>query len=57
MTTQPHSDLPCDPVVQQQRQDDLDAIYRGSGRGRKGHPMYGLYTGLYLEWTQPNTTN
>jgi hypothetical protein len=53
MSTQPRSDNPCDPVAQQQRQDDLDDLYRAAGRDRKSHhPMYGLYTGLYREWTE-----
>ena len=52
MPTQPPNDNPCDPVAQQQRQDDLCALYRAAGRDRKGHPMYGLYTGLHREWTE-----
>jgi hypothetical protein len=41
----------CDPVEQQLRQDFLDDLYRRAGRGRVGHPMRGLYTGLFQEWT------
>jgi hypothetical protein len=52
MSTQLHNANPCDPVAQQQRQDDLDDLYRAAGRDRKGHAMYGLYTGLYREWTE-----
>ena len=45
----------CNPVEQQLRQDLLDDLYRRAGRDRKDHPMYALYTGLYLEWTsEPN---
>jgi hypothetical protein len=57
MSTQPRSDNPCDPVAQQQRQDDLTALYRAAGRDRKGHAMYGLYTGLYQEWVQASTAS
>jgi hypothetical protein len=51
MPTQLRNELPCDPVTQQRRQDDLDALYRAAGRDRKGHAMYGLYTGLYRAWS------
>jgi hypothetical protein len=51
MPTQLHNVNPCDPVAQQQRQDDLDALYRAAGRDRKEHSMYGLYTGLHREWS------
>ncbi|MEN9861443.1 MAG: hypothetical protein RLZZ515_1925 [Cyanobacteriota bacterium] len=57
MPTQPSNDNPCDPVAQQQRQRDLDRLYRAAGRGRKKHPLYGLYTGLYQEWIQANNAN
>ena len=50
MPTQPRNELPCDPVTQQQRQDELDALYRAAGRDRRSHSMYGLYTGLHREW-------
>ena len=51
MPTQPRNDSSCDPDTQQQRQDDLDALYRAAGRDRKEHSMYGLYTGLHREWS------
>jgi len=37
----------ADVVRQQQRQEELDAIYEKDGRTDKSHPMYGLYTGLF----------
>ena len=55
MTTQLRNNSSCDPVTQQQRQDDLDALYRAAGRDRKGHAMYGLYTGLHREWAEAST--
>ena len=57
MTTQPSNDNPCDRVAQQQRQDDLERLYRAAGRDRKSHPMHQLYTGLYQEWTQTANAN
>ena len=57
MSTQPSNDNPCDPVVQGQRQDDLERLYRAAGRDRKSHPMHRLYTGLYQEWTQTANAN
>jgi len=41
---------PCDPLVQQARQDLLEAAYMLNGRGsdNKPHPMRGLYTALTL---------
>lgn len=41
----------CNPVEQQARQDLLDELYVASGRDRKSDPNYGLYTGLWQEWT------
>jgi hypothetical protein len=38
--------LDCDPKEQQQRQDDLEALYAADGRHDKNHPMHALYTGL-----------
>ena len=40
------SKLPCDPVEQQKRQDELDELYAADGRHDKSHPMHALYTGL-----------
>jgi hypothetical protein len=42
----------CNPVEQEARQRLLDELYHRSGRDRLGHPMRGLYTGLWQEWTQ-----
>jgi hypothetical protein len=39
-------ELPCDPVEQQKRQDELDERYAADGRHDKDHPMHALYTGL-----------
>lgn len=36
----------CDPVEQQARQDELDALYKANGRESKEHPLHALYTGL-----------
>lgn len=52
MTTSPRQVRDCDPVEQQLRQDLLDDLYLRSGRGRKSHPLYSTYTGLWQEWTQ-----
>jgi hypothetical protein len=52
MTTQPPSPNQCDPTAQLQRQELLEQLYVASGRNRKSHPLYSLYTGLYQEWTQ-----
>lgn len=49
MPTQPSNENPCEPSLQAERQDFLEELYRRSGRGRKGHQFYGLYTGLYQE--------
>jgi hypothetical protein len=32
----------------QSRQDYLEELYEKDGRTEKGHPMYGLYTGLFV---------
>lgn len=37
---------PCDPAVQQPRQDQLDKAYALDGRHDRNHPMHGLYTAL-----------
>jgi hypothetical protein len=34
-------------VMDQIRQDYLEALYEQDGRENKSHPMYALYTGLY----------
>lgn len=43
-------------MEQQLRQDLLDDLYLRSGRGRKHHPLYSTYTGLWQEWTQAQAT-
>jgi len=32
----------------QSRQDYLEELYQKDGRAEKSHPMYGLYTGLFV---------
>jgi hypothetical protein len=44
----------CHPTIEQAKVDFLEQLYRAAGRDRKGHPDYGLYTGLYQEWTALN---
>lgn len=39
---------PCDPIVQQARQDALDALYLEDGRSNREHPLHSLYTGLFM---------
>ena len=39
-------DNPCDPIVQQQRQDELDQRYAEDGRHDPTHPFHAVYTGL-----------
>lgn len=34
-------------LLDQQRYDELQALYVKDGRDKRDHPMYGLYTGLY----------
>lgn len=49
------AETPCDPVVQQARQDALDAAYEADGRHDPAHPQHGLYTGLMaVEAPQPS---
>lgn len=43
--------LPCDPVVQQARQDALDMLYLIDGRDAVDHPLHALYTGLAQQYT------
>lgn len=40
----------CNPLVQQARQDRLDALYLQDGRHNHDHPLYGHYTGLWEEY-------
>lgn len=37
---------PCDPIVQQARQDLLDRAYELDGRNDPEHPLHCLYTAL-----------
>ncbi len=47
MTLTPNRvEMPCDPLVQQARQDRLDDLYVLDGRDRHDHEHHGLYTGL-----------
>jgi hypothetical protein len=39
---------PCDPIVQQARQDLLDQAYILDGRANSDHPFHCLYTALTL---------
>jgi hypothetical protein len=51
MTLTPHlNELPCDPVVQQARQERLDRLYVLDGRDHIDHENRGLYTGLALKY-------
>lgn len=34
-------------LLDQQRYDELEALYVKDGRDKRDHPMYSLYTGLY----------
>jgi hypothetical protein len=36
----------CNPIEQQARQDQLEALYAADGRHNHDHPMHCLYTGL-----------
>jgi hypothetical protein len=42
------TERPCDPVVQQQRQDMLDMAYLMDGRDKPDHPHHCTYTALNL---------
>jgi hypothetical protein len=39
----------CNPIEQQARQDQLDALYEADGRHEPTHPMHNLYTGLMAQ--------
>ena len=36
----------CNPIQQQARQDQLDALYEADGRHDLSHPAHATYTGL-----------
>lgn len=38
----------CNPIEQQARQDQLEALYEADGRHNPDHPMHCLYTGLTI---------
>lgn len=42
----PSTPVQCDPVEQQARQDQLDALYQADGRHDPAHPAHATYTGL-----------
>ena len=49
--TQPDRiELPCDPVIQQARQDRLDTLYEQDGRHDPTHPQHATYCGLGLKY-------
>jgi hypothetical protein len=37
----------CHPSEEGPKVALLESLYRADGRHEKGHPMHGLYTGLY----------
>jgi hypothetical protein len=39
-------DKPCNPIEQQSRQDQLEALYAADGRHDPAHPAHATYTGL-----------
>lgn len=43
----------CDPVAQQQRQDQLEELYVADGRKDPAHPHHGTYTGLVAGFQEP----
>ena len=48
---QPHRFMPgCNPLVQQARQDRLDALYEQDGRNDPSHPAHQTYTGLWIAY-------
>lgn len=46
----------CDPVNQQARQDQLEALYYMDGRHDPAHPHHAVYTGLYFDLRLINDT-
>jgi hypothetical protein len=50
-STQPHRFMPgCNPLIQQARQDRLDALYEQDGRHDPAHPAHQTYTGLWAKY-------
>ena len=49
MTEAIRKDAVASVLREQERQDYLDALYTKDGREAKDHPLYGLYTGLYVQ--------
>ena len=43
----------CQPVEQQQRQDQLEELYDTDGRKDPAHPHHGTYTGLVAGFQEP----
>lgn len=48
----PTVEQPCDPVVQQQRQDALEQLYAADGRHDPAHPLHALFSGLVMQAAQ-----
>lgn len=42
----------CNPIEQQARQDQLDALYEADGRHDPAHPDHATYTGLAAKYAQ-----
>lgn len=42
----------CDPIKQQARQDQLEALYEADGRHDPAHPAHATYTGLMVAQQQ-----
>ncbi len=40
----------CNPLIQQARQDRLDALYEQDGRHDPAHPAHQTYTGLWAKY-------
>jgi hypothetical protein len=40
----------CHPTTEDKKVELIEKLYKESGRGEKGHPMRGLYTGLYQDY-------
>ena len=41
--------MTINPLLEQRRQDYLDALYLLDGRDNPAHPHYATYTGLYIQ--------
>lgn len=40
----------CSPLIQQARQDRLDALFLEDGRDNPDHPDFSTYTGLWAKY-------